>query len=75
MCASRMRAGTLAMHKMILLLQVSCQIWYRMFNSNSNILRDVLKADTSLGNFGASKCWTRQMKDAIGDLQNDALKK
>ena len=42
-----------------------------MVDSNSNILRDVMKADISLGNSGASNCWTRQMKDAFGGLQND----
>jgi hypothetical protein len=49
-----MRAGTLA----ILLVQVSCQTWNRMVDSNSNTLRDVMKADISLGNSGASNCWT-----------------
>ena len=34
----------------------------RMVDSNSNTLRDVIKADISLGNSGASNCWTRQMK-------------
>ena len=53
-CASRMRAGTLA----ILLVQVSCQIWNRMVESNSITLRDVMKANVSLGNSGASNCWT-----------------
>ena len=52
-----MRAGTLA----ILLVQVSCQTWNRMVDSNSNTLRDVMKADISLGNSGAFNCWTRQM--------------
>jgi hypothetical protein len=47
-----MRAGTLA----ILLVQVSCQIWNRMVDLNSNTLRDVMKADISLGNSGASNC-------------------
>ena len=28
-------------------------------------LRDVMKADISLGDFGASNCWTRQMKDVF----------
>ena len=41
-----------------------------MVDSNSNTLRDVMKADISLGNSGASNCWTRQMKDAFGNLQN-----
>jgi hypothetical protein len=36
-----------------------------MVDSNSNTLRDVMKADISLGNSGASNCWTRQMKDAL----------
>jgi len=40
-----------------------------MVDSNSNTLRDVLKADISLGESGAN-CWTRQLKDAFGDLQN-----
>jgi hypothetical protein len=44
-----------------------------MVNSNSNTLRDVMKADISLGNSGASNCWTRQMKDAFGDLQNGTV--
>ena len=34
----------------------------RMVDSNSNTLRDVMKANISLGNSGASNCWTRQMK-------------
>ena len=41
----------------------------RMVDSNSNTLSDVMKADISLGNSGASYCWTRQM-NAFGDLQN-----
>jgi hypothetical protein len=45
----------------------------RMVHSNSNTLRDVMKADISLGNSGASKCWTKQMKDAFGDLQNGTV--
>ena len=44
-----------------------------MVDSNSNTLRDVMKADISLGNSGASNCWTRQMKDAFGDLQNGTV--
>ena len=39
-----------------------------MVDLNSNILRDVMKADISLGNSGASNCWTRQMKDAFGSI-------
>ena len=37
----------------------------------SNTLRDVMKADISLGNSGASNCWTRQ--GCIGDLQNGTV--
>jgi hypothetical protein len=44
-----------------------------MVDSNSNALRDIMKADISLGNSGASNCWTRQMKDAFGDLQNGTV--
>ena len=44
-----------------------------MVDSNSNTLRDVMKADISLGNSGASNCWTRQMKDAFGDLHNGTV--
>jgi hypothetical protein len=33
-----------------------------MVDSNSNTLRDVMKADISLGNSGASNCWTRQIR-------------
>ena len=44
-----------------------------MVNSNSNNSRDVMKADISLGSSGASNCWTRQMKDAFGDLQNGTI--
>ena len=44
-----------------------------MVDSNSNTLRDVMKADISLGNSGASNCWTRQMKDALGDMQNGTV--
>jgi len=46
-----------------------------MVDSNSNTLRDVMKADISLKNSGASNCWTKQMKDAFGDLQNDTVYK
>jgi hypothetical protein len=44
-----------------------------MVDSNSNTLRNVMKADNSLGYSGASHCWTRQMKDAVGDLLNDTV--
>ena len=45
-----------------------------MVDSNDNTLRDVMnKADISLGNSGASNCWTRLMKDAFGDLQNGTV--
>ena len=44
-----------------------------MVDSNSNTLRDVMKADISLGNCGASNCWTKQMKDAFGDMQNGTV--
>ena len=44
-----------------------------MVGSNSNTLHDVIKADISLGNSGASNCWTRQIKDAFGDLQNGTV--
>ena len=44
-----------------------------MVDSNSNTLRDVMKAATSLMNSGASNCWTRQIKDAFGDLQNGTV--
>jgi hypothetical protein len=44
-----------------------------MVSSNSNTLHDVIKADISLGNSGASNCWTRQIKDAFGDLQNGTV--
>ena len=37
----------------------------RMVDSNSNTLRNVMKADITLGNSGALNCWTRQMKDAL----------
>ena len=43
-----------------------------MVDSNSNIC-DVMKADISFGNSGASNCWTRQMKDAFGDLQKGTV--
>jgi len=49
------------------------KFWNRMVDSNSNTLRYVMKADISLGNSGASNCWTRQMKDAFGDLQNGTV--
>ena len=53
-----------------------------MVDLNSNTLRDVMEADISLGNSGAdislgnsgaSYCWSRQMKDAFGDLQNGTV--
>ena len=34
------------------------KFWNRMVDSNSNTLRDVMKADISLGNSGAFICWT-----------------
>ena len=46
-----------------------------MVDSNRNTLRDVMTADNSLGNSGASNFWTRQMRDAFGDLQNDTVYK
>jgi len=49
------------------------KFWNRMVDSNSNTLRDVMKADIPLGNYGASNYWTRQMKDAFGDLQNGTV--
>ena len=50
------------------------KFWNRMVDySNSNTLRDVMKADISLGNSGASNCWTRQVKDVFGDLQNGTV--
>jgi hypothetical protein len=44
-----------------------------MVDSNSNTLCDAMKADISLGSSGASNCWTRQMKDAFGDLPNGTV--
>jgi hypothetical protein len=32
-------------------------------------------AGISLGDSGASNCWTRKMKDAFGDLQNGTVYK
>jgi hypothetical protein len=46
-----------------------------MVDSNINTLRDVMKADNSLEYPGASICWTRQMKDAYGNLQKGAVQK
>jgi len=71
-----MRAGTLA----ILLVHVrSYQIlkqdgWFKQqYFMRCYDLCDVMKADIPLGNSGASNCWTRQMKDAFGDLQNGTV--
>ena len=55
------------------LFMSAVKFWNRMVDSNSNTLRDVMKADISLGDSGASNCWTRQMKDASGDLQNGTV--
>ena len=44
-----------------------------MVDLNSITLRDVMKTDISLGNSGAYNCWSRQMKDAFGDLQNGTV--
>ena len=44
-----------------------------MVDLNSITLRDVMKTDISLGNSGAYNCWSRQMKDAFGDLQNSTV--
>ena len=41
------------------------KFWNRMVNLNSNTLRDIMKADISFGDSGASNCWTRQMKDVF----------
>ena len=49
------------------------KFWNRMVYLNSNTLRDVMKADISLGNSGASNCWTRRMKDAFGDSQKGTV--
>jgi len=49
------------------------KIWNRMVDSNSKTLCDVMKADIFLGNSGASNCWSRQMKNAFGDLQNGTV--
>ena len=51
------------------------KFWNRMVDSNSNSLRDVMKADDSLasGDSGASNCWTKQMKKAFGDLQKGTV--
>jgi hypothetical protein len=46
-----------------------------MVDSNSITLRDVMKADISLWNSGASNCWTKQLNDAFGDLQNGTVYK
>jgi len=35
------------------------KFWNKIVDSNSNTLRDVLKADISLDNSGVSNCWTR----------------
>jgi hypothetical protein len=40
----------------------------RMVESNSNNLREAVIADVSLRS-SACDCWTRQMKNAAGDLQ------
>ena len=53
--------------------QLYVKFWNRIVNLNSNTLRDVMKADISLGNSGASNYWTRQMEDAFGDLQNGTV--
>jgi len=49
------------------------KFWNRMVDSYSNTLRGVMKADIALENSGASNCWTRQMKDAFGKLQNGTV--
>jgi len=49
------------------------KFWNRMVDLNSITLRDVMKTDISLGNSGAYNCWSRQMKDAFGDLQNGTV--
>jgi hypothetical protein len=46
-----------------------------MVDLNSNTLCVVMKADISLENSGAPNCWTRQMKEAFGDLQNGTVYK
>jgi len=67
LCASRMRAGTLA----ILLVQVSCQILeHTGWLFKQQYFTRCYESRYFLGNSGASNCWTRQMKDAFGDLQN-----
>ena len=44
-----------------------------MVDSDSNTLRDVMKAGISHGKSVASICWTRQMKGAFGDLQSGTV--
>ena len=52
------------------LFMSAVKFWNRMVDSNSNTLRDVMKADIF---FGAYNFWNRQMKDAFGDLQNGTV--
>jgi hypothetical protein len=53
--------------------QLPIFFWNRMVDSNSNTLCGVMKANISLGDSGASNCWTRQLKDAFGGMQNGTI--
>ena len=44
-----------------------------LIQTHGNTIRDVMKADISLKNSVASNWWTRQMKDAFGNLHNGAV--
>jgi hypothetical protein len=41
-----------------------------MVKSNSNTFCFVRKSDLSQENYGATNCWTKQMKNFVGDSQN-----
>jgi hypothetical protein len=43
-----------------------------MIDANSITLRAIMKADVALGNQGSDKCWSRQFKDAMVGLDNEA---
>ena len=43
-----------------------------MIDANSITLRAIMKADVALGNQGSDKCWSRQFKNAMTGLDNEA---
>ena len=52
--------------------RATANFWNSMIEANSATLRSVTKADIELGNQGSDKCWSRQFRDAMIGLGNEA---